>query len=147
MPAWIMIAAGAQLAQGLFGASASSTAANQTLDLARSNVSYINQEAEEQKRRLKFTHSRTRATARATQAASGFTSGKKTMGASARAYQKTLKDVQQSELDWITKSAKSRADITLRGGQMQASQLRTQGTGQLFGGVAGAASTLYKGFG
>ena len=144
---WLMVAAGAQLAGGIFGSKASGDAANQAIDLSRANAWYIQQETNEQKRRLEFEQGRTRASARLRAAGSGFRSGKKSMGASSKAFLSTLKDVQQSELDWITTSGKSRADIALRGGQSQASQLRAQGTAQLIGGAAGAASTLYKGLG
>ena len=146
MPAWIAIAAGAQIGSAILGSNASNTAANQALDLSRTNAWMIQQETNEQTRRLKFSQGRTRAKTRATQAASGFRSGKRSMGASARAYEKTLASVQQSELDWIQKSSKSRIDLVLKQGTMESANLRTQATGQLFGGVASAASTLYKGF-
>ncbi len=147
MPAWIVIAAGAQIAGGLFGAKASGSAANETMDLARANAWYIQQETNEQARRLKFEQGRTRASVRLQFAGSGFRSGEKSEGGSQKAFKETLAGVQKSELDWLFKSGKSRADLALRAGKSQANQLRAQGTSQMIGGIAGGASSLYQGFG
>ncbi len=138
---WLAIAGGIKLLGGLFGARSSIRAGKDTKILAGMNANYIRQETYEQSRRLKFQQERTRGTVRANIAASGFRSGKKTKGASFKAYESVLAREQKSELDWLYKSGKSRANIAIRGGDSQARQLRSQGTAQLFSGVAGAAST------
>ncbi len=141
---WLAVAAGSKVIGALFGGSAANKAAGQAQDLAKANVSYISQEAVEQKRRLRFEQERTMGTAKAGVAASGFRSGKESMGASQRSYLDTLADVQKKELDWITRSATSRSNIAKRAGDSAASQLRSQGTAQLFSGLSSAASTMYQ---
>lgn len=141
---WLAVSVGAQIFGGLLGASASDRAAEDAKRLGKLNASYITEETAEQTRRLKFTQERTQASVRAGQAASGFRSGEKSMGASSKAFMSTLKDVQQSELDWLNKAGKSRAEIARRGGEAQASTLRAQGVSQLFSGAAGAASTVLQ---
>ena len=146
MPAWIAIAAGAQIGSALIGASASSTAASNSIQLSRDNAWMIQQETNEQSDRLKFTQGRAEASSRLRTAASGFRSGKTSMGASSRAFQDTLKGVHQRELDWLQKSSKSRIDLTLKAGRMESENLKSQSTVQLFGGVARAATNRYKRF-
>ncbi len=113
---WLAIAAGAKLLGGIFGAISSRRAAKDTLALADANAGYIKAESAEEGRRLAYNQERTRGTVRATIAASGFKSGKDTQGASSKAYESELKDVQQRELNWIYQSGRSRADIARRGG-------------------------------
>ena len=137
---WLAIAGGAKLLGGLFGSSRSRRAAKEARALGEANATYIEAETAEQSRRLGFSQSRTRGTVRSQFAASGFRSGKESRGASQSAYLKTLSKVQKSELDWISKSGASRADIARRGGQMESNRLKAQGTGMFISGVAGAAS-------
>jgi len=75
MPAWIAIAAGAQIAGALFGSSASRGAAKDAEALGRANADFIKQETEEQARRLKFEQGRTRSSVNLRFAGSGFRSG------------------------------------------------------------------------
>ena len=136
---WLAIAGGAKFLGGLFGGSSSRRAAKEAAVLGEANAQYIQQETAEQTKRLQFSQGRTRATTRATFAASGFRSGKKSQGGSQRAFMATLKQVQRQELDWLSRSGASRADIARRGGQAESSRLKAQGTGQIFSGIAGAA--------
>ncbi len=123
----------------LFGAAGKKKAAKQAKRLAGLNADYIEAETEEQKRRLKFEQEQTAATTRTGIAASGFRSGAKTMGGSHRSYLKSMKDQQQSEMDWLTKSGASRANIAREGGNVEASQLRAAS----FGHYAQAAQGLF----
>lgn len=114
----------------LFGASAAKKAARKAKRLAGMNADYINAETDEQKRRLKFEQSQTTATTKSNLAASGFRSGAASMGGSRSAYLKTMKTQQQSEMDWLTQSGESRSKIAREGGNVAASQLKSQSFGQ-----------------
>ena len=141
---WLAIAAGASVVSSLFGAVSSRKAASETEALGQSNASYILQETAEQSRRLRFEQDQVRAGVRTAIASSGFHSGRDTIGASHKAYQKTMAQVQSSELSWLQKSGKSRADIALRGGQSQATQLRSQAVGLFGSAVTSAAKSIYQ---
>lgn len=141
---WLAIAAGSSIISSLFGAMSSRKAASETEALGQSNASYILQETAEQSRRLRFEQNQVSAGVRAAIASSGFRSGKDSMGASHKAYQKTMKQVQESELNWLQKSGKSRADIAIRGGISQATQLRSQAVGLFGSAVTTAAKSIYQ---
>ena len=141
---WLAIAAGASALSSLFGAKRTREASKEALALGKANASYIVQETAEQQRRLKFEHSRTRATARAGVAASGFRSGKDSIGASQKAYQTTLARVQKEELAWLGKSGRMRADIAVRGGQAESNVLRSQSASMFGSALTSAAKSIYQ---
>lgn len=129
--AWPAVAAlGLQVVSSLFGANASSSAASKARRLSNKNALFIGAEGAEQKRRLAFGHQQTRSTTRTNIAASGFRSGKQSMGGSHRAYLRSMKNQQSRELDWITRSTKSRQDIARAGGQIISDQMKAQAFGQ-----------------
>ena len=123
----------------LFGGSAKRKAAKKAERLGGLNADYIGEETAEQKRRLGFEQSQTRATTRTNIAASGFRSGADSMGASHQTYLKTMKTQQKSEMDWLSKSGKSRSQIAREGGDIEAAQLRASA----FGDYARAGQGLF----
>ena len=139
--AWFAV--GITVATTLYGASQSRKAGKAAEELGGVNAAYIREETAEETRRLRFEQERTLGRSRAVIAASGFRSGKESMGASSRAYMATLKDVQEKELTWLQKSGESRADIAQRGGMVEGQRLKSQATG-LFG---QAISTGLQGYG
>ena len=144
MPSWISVGISAVSFIGsLFGASEKKKAARKAEALGGLNASFIAQESAEETRRLRESQERTTGTAKLGIAASGFRSGEKSMGASHKAYLANLKQVQQSELDWIGKSSLSRQKIAKMGGQAQASQLRASAIGD----YASAASSGFEAYG
>lgn len=126
------------------GAKDTRKAAKEAAVLGGMNARYIQQETREQQRRMREEHSRTRGTLRAGIASSGFRSGAKSTGASHKAYTQALQRTQQKELEWIGKSGKSRADIAKRGGQAEASVLRSQAAGMFGSALTSAASSIYQ---
>ena len=113
----------------LYGASQSRQAGKAAEAAGAASGKYIQEETAEEARRLKFEQSKTRATTRATIAASGFRSGAASVGASHKAYMKQLEDVQSKELAWLYKSGASRADIARRGGYVEGQRLKSQAVG------------------
>lgn len=141
---WLAIASGISAFSSLFGAKRLKDSSKDAAALGRANADYIRQETAEQQRRLKEEQSRTRGTLRAGIASSGFRSGKDSTGASHKAYTQALKNAQQRELDWIGKSGRSRADIATRGGQAEASVLRSQAAGMFGSALTSAAKSIYQ---
>ena len=118
--AWISVGIAAiGVGTSLYGASQARGAGKDAEALGAASASYILEETAEEARRLRFRQARTRGTSRAVISASGFRSGAQSMGASSKAYLKTLKDVQGKELAWLQRSGESRADIARRGGQTE----------------------------
>ncbi len=142
--AWFAIGiAAVGVATSVYGAVQSKKAGKEAEVLGGMNAAFIRQETAEEARRLRFEQERTLGRSRSVIAASGFRSGKKSMGASSKAYMTTLKGVQQKELAWLAKSGASRADIAQRGGMVEGQRLKSQATG-LFG---QAIMTGLQGFG
>ena len=141
--AWFNVGiAAVGVATSLYGASKSKSAGRGAERLGVANAAYIQEETAEEARRLRFEQSKTRATSRATIAASGFRSGVSSMGFSQKAYMKQLQEVQTAELAWLQKSGRSRADIARKGGQLEGKILKTQAVGlygqALTSGIQGA---------
>ena len=128
--AWIAVGiAVIGVATTVYGAKQTSKAGKAAEQLGGVNAAYIQQETAEETRRLKFEQSKTRATSRATIAASGFRSGVSTMGFSQKEYMTQLQNIQTSELAWLQKSGASRADIARRGGVVAGKTLKSQAIG------------------
>ena len=125
--AWFAV--GVTVATSLYGASQARKAGKASEELGGINAAFIREETAEESRRLRFEQEKTSGRSRAVIAASGFKSGRRTMGASSRAYLKQLKDVQQRELAWLQKSGASRADIARRGGLIEGQRLKSQAVG------------------
>ncbi|NGX26704.1 MAG: hypothetical protein K940chlam6_00629 [Chlamydiae bacterium] len=100
--AWIAVGiAVVGVATSVYGASQTRKAGKAAEQLGGVNAAYIQQETAEEARRLKFEQQKTRATSRATIAASGFRSGVSTMGFSQKEYMSQLQRIQSSELAWL----------------------------------------------
>ena len=139
--AWIAVGiAVIGVATTVYGAKQTSKAGKAAEQLGGVNAAYIQQETAEEARRLKFEQSKTRATSRATIAASGFRSGVSTMGFSQKEYMSQLQQIQSSELAWLQKSGASRADIARRGGVVAGKQLKSQAIGLYGQAISQAAS-------
>ena len=139
--AWYAV--GVTIATSLYGASQSRKAGKQAEELGGINAAFIREETAEESRRLRFEQEKTSGRSRSVIAASGFRSGKRSMGASSQAYLKQLKDVQQKELAWLQKSGESRADIARRGGLLEGKKLKTQAVG-LYGQAISAGIQGYQ---
>ena len=141
---WVSVGvAGVGFVSSLFGSSQKRKAAKEAKQLGIANAANIKMESEEEARRLRLAQEQTTGKAKLGIAASGFRSGKKSMGGSHKAYLANLKSVQQSELDWIAKSSRSRQDIARRGGNVAASQL----TAGSYDSLASAAGFGIQGYG
>ena len=127
---WIAVGiAAVGVATSIYGASQSRKAGKSAEQAGAASGKYILEETAEETRRLRFEQSKTRATSRATIAASGFKSGVSTMGFSHKEYMKQLQGVQTAELAWLQKSGASRADIARRGGVVAGKTLKSQAVG------------------
>ncbi len=141
--AWVATAiAGASFVTSLYGASQQRKAGKQSKELGRENAAFIAMESAEEARRLLLSQEQVRGTAKHRIAASGFRSGKDSMGASHKAYLTNLKSVQEGELDWLKKSSLSRQKIAELGGQMQ----QTQMNAAAFGSYAQAGNAAFSAY-
>lgn len=140
---WAAISAGSSVLGGLFGRSGAKEAARRARELGRLNSRFIIDESREQSRRLRYEFERTKGSARATIAGSGFRSGRDSMGSSHKAYLAELTDVQNKELAWLDRSAQSRSKIARMGGESQAASLESQGNAMLLRGLSSAAATIH----
>ena len=128
--AWISVGiAAVGVATSIYGASQSRKAGKSAEAAGAASGQYILAETAEETRRLRFEQSKTRATSRATIAASGFHSGISTMGFSQKEYMSQLQRIQTSELAWMQRSGASRADIARRGGYVEGQRLKSQAVG------------------
>ena len=135
-----LLAAGALLqgASALFGASASKRAARSTEKIAKLNASLIGEEAVEETRRLQRDIDKTEGMAVAVSAASGVQ-----MSGSRELAIRDTKQENRAQLDWLRKSGKQKAKVVLAGGQLQASQLKSQATTQIIGGLTSIGTGLF----
>jgi hypothetical protein len=135
-----LIAAGMLLqgASSLFGAAGSKRAARDQIKISKLNASLIGEETAEETRRLQREIDKTEGMAVAASAASGVQmSGSRELA---------IKDVRQensSQLAWLRKSGKQKAKVVLAGGQLQASQLRSQAATQMIGGLTSIGTGLF----
>lgn len=127
----------------MMGAHEQRKAGKKGKQLGIENAAFIAMESAEEKRRLKMQQEQDTGTAKHRIAASGFRSGKESMGKSHQAYLANLEQVQQSELDWITKSSLSRQKIAEMGGQMVQQQMKAAALGS-YASAAGHGFAAYS---
>lgn len=135
-----LIAAGMLLqgASSLFGASADKRAAKASIKVSKLNAGLVREETIEETRRLRRDIEKSEGLATAISAASGVNiSGSRGLA---------IKDVRQeniAQLDWLRKSGKQKEKVVLAGGQLQASQLRSQAMGKMVGGLTSVGMGLF----
>lgn len=130
------VSAAASIFGGLSAQSDAKAAAAQQRELGRLNAGYIREEGAEQLRRKSFEFGRVEGSTRATGAASGL-GGKSRTG-----YLSVMKQQHQLELDWMSKSTDSRANIAKKGGGIAADITTAQGNTAMWRGISGGLSSL-----
>lgn len=135
-----LVLAGVSAAASIFGGisanNAAQDAAKQQRELAAANSRFIRLEGFEKVRRTKITHAETLGQTRARIGASNLG------GASRAGYIVKMRSEHGKELNWINKSADSRAKIAMLGGEMAAQATSAQGQAALFGGVSSAVGAF-----
>lgn len=105
------------------------------------NANLVLEEGAEESRRLRGDIAKSEGLMGALSAASGVqTSGSREL------FIKDTKKENQAQLDWLWKSTEQKANVVRRGGQLQASQLKSQARAQSIQGFGQIAQGLYSNY-
>lgn len=123
----------------LFGAAADRKAARSEIKISKLNAGLIREETAEETRRLEREIAQTEGLASAISASSGVQ-----MSGSRELVAKDIKQENRAQLDWLKKSGLQREKVVLAGGQLQASQLRSQAKGKTMTALFGPGGGLFS---
>ncbi len=125
----------------LFSSMSSGRAASKTERTAQINANLVKDESAEEMRRLLGGVQKSESMTAAMSATSGVT-----MSGSRELAVQGFKKENQAQLNWLLRTGRQKYNVVKRGGQLQASQLRSKATSQAFTGFGQIAQGIYSNY-